>query len=149
MKKIIVLFLSAIIMSSCGTTVWQMKTDCNASPEELFKKIAVVLMQENFLIKANDIQLGYLQAESVPEFNPWLGEVTKYWVFQIQNYQSSPLTINKVTARAYIVYKMTNASGQVYFHDDSDPKTTWYWSVRNGLENICANKIVFIESKTQ
>jgi hypothetical protein len=146
MKKYFLIIALLISLTSCATTVWQLKTDCNSNTEDLFKKITIILMQENFLIKVNDPKIGYLQAETVPSFSIWTGtNETRYWIFQVQD--------NKVTAQAKVVYIQQNIFGattggtETYYNDEAHSDWTWYWSVRNELEKICGNKIIFIEKK--
>ena len=146
MKKYFLIIALLISLTSCATTVWQLKTDCNSNTEDLFKKISIILMQENFLIKANDSKIGYLQAETVPSLNAWTGMIeTRYWIFQVQD--------SKVTAQAKVVYTKQNVFGattegtEIYYNDEVHSDWTWYWSIRNELEKICGNKIIFIEKK--
>lgn len=145
-SSIVSFLLLAILLTSCGTTVYQLKTDCNKDTEDLFKAIAMALSEENFLIKQNDAKLGYLQAETIPSFNIWIGaNEIRYWVFQKVE--------DKVTASAKVAYITQNVFGattggsETYYNDKTHKDWTWYWSVRNKIENVCGNKIVFVEKK--
>ncbi len=31
----------------------------------------------------------------------------------------------------------------IYFNDDTPKNITWYWNVRNRVEELCGNKIIF------
>lgn len=145
MKKFMFLLL-ATVLCSCGHTVYQLNTDCDrVSAEELFQSITTLLMQENFLIKQNDIKLGYLQAETVPDFNVWVGQTeTRIWVFQYIK--------GKIVASAKVVYQGQNAFGsptsssQIYYGDKTHSDWTWYWTIRRGIETICGNKIIIKEN---
>jgi hypothetical protein len=145
--KISILFLALfMLLTSCGTTVWQLQTECNATTEDLFRKISVILMQENFIIKANDPKSGYLQAETAPSYNIWLGtNEIRYWQFQVID--------NKVVAQAKVVnvqqnlFGATTGSSEHYFNDDAHSDWTWYWNVRNELEKLCGHKIIFVKKK--
>ena len=35
-----------------------------------------------------------------------------------------------------------------YYNDETSIKDTWYWTVRNKLENICMNKVYFYKSES-
>lgn len=149
MKKILLssLCIIALCFSSCGTTVHKLTADCNVDNKVLFSKITAILLQENFMLKSQDIETGYLQAETVPEFSVWTGmSETRYWIFHVRNN-------NAVTAQAKVVYSKTNAFGAAtggttkYYNDDVHKDWTWYWNVRNELESVCKNKIIFLESK--
>ncbi|MEJ5244312.1 MAG: hypothetical protein WHV28_01235 [Bacteroidota bacterium] len=137
-----------LLLNSCGTTVWQLKTDCNSNTEDLFKRISMILMQENFLIKQNDPKIGYLQAETTPNYSFWTGmNETRYWIIIVQD--------NKVTAQAKVVYTQQNVFGatsggtEVYYNDKAHSDWTWYWNVRNELEKTCGSKIIFVEKKVK
>ncbi len=148
MKRVflILLIISSTILISCGTTVYQLKSNCDAiSTDELFKSITSLLIDEDFIIKQQDSKLGYLQAETMPKFNFWLGMTeVRVWVFQHVN--------GKIKASAKVVYTKSNAFGGTtggsvtYYNDDASEDWTWYWNIRNGLERICQSKII-IESK--
>jgi len=151
MKKYLfvsIMLVALLTISSCGTTVWQLKTDCSPSTEEVINRITPILMEQNFLIKVNDPKTGLLQAETVPKFNFWMGMTeARYWIFQIVN--------NKVIAQAKIIYMKQNIFGattggtEIYYNDEASKDWSWYWQVRNGLETICGNKIVFLENSVQ
>jgi len=148
MKRIIIFFLLiSFFLSSCGTTMYQLKTDCSkVTVEELFKSITALLIEEDFIVKQSDLKLGYLQAETMPEFNVWLGmNEIRVWSFQDVN--------GKIKATAKVVYTKKNIYGSTtggsvtYYNDDAHEDWTWYWNIRNGLERICGNKIVIVKKK--
>ncbi len=160
-SQLLIVIIMSIFFSSCGTTVWQLKTDCNISNEDLFKQISQVLISEGFIIKSFDDKLGYLQAETQSKFNAWTGlNEIRYWIFQSPNTSSySSVTSatnksNKIIAMAKVVYMQQNMFGattggsEKYYNDDVNKDWTWYWNVRNSLVQICGNKILFVK-KTQ
>jgi hypothetical protein len=149
MKKLLLGgLLLMLLLSSCGTTVWQMKTKCDVPTKEMFKKISIVFMQENFLIKENDAEMGYLLAETTPEHDPWFGGTNvRIWMFQAQG---DIITAQARSARTTSnVYGATTGGSVTYINDEFSEDLTWYWNVRNKLEDICGNKIQFIKSKTR
>ncbi len=146
MKK--ALIFAVLLFASCGTTIKQMKTDCNLSADELLKRVAMVMVDENMNITMNDAKLGYLRAETLPDHSVWTGmDEVRYWTFQVVD--------GKVTASAKFTYTQKNAFGATTggtekYVDDGYPKDyTWYWSVRNALEKLCGNKLVFIEKESK
>jgi hypothetical protein len=151
MKKNAVIFIALLVslmtLTSCGTTVYQLNTDCaKVSTEDLFKSITTLMLQEGFLIKQNDSKLGFLQAETVPKFNIWTGmNEVRYWIFQENNH--------KIIAFAKVIYTQQNIFGattggaEAYYDDKAHQDWTWYWSIRNGLEKICGSKIIITEKK--
>jgi len=134
-KYLTTLFL---LLTACTPSMWQMKTDCKLSNDELFKKITAVLLQERFIIKASEEKLGYLQAESLPEYVPAFGlKETHYWTFQSIN--------GTITASASWATQGGQSSSVTYMNDGTAAKIKWYWNVRNALESLCGNKLTFIE----
>ena len=146
--KAYIFFIIFLLLSSCGTTVWQMQTNCEINTEELFKQISVALFQENFIIKESNISLGYLQAESSPRLGGYLNKesVIRYWIFQVHN--------GKLIAKAKEVLTLYDDNGVIsnirekYYNDDTSYKDTWYWKVRNELGKICMNRVYFFESES-
>ena len=147
--KTILLILASIFFISCSNPKYQIQTECNLSIDDLFKSITTLLMQENFLIKQSDIRLGYLQAETIPEFDDAAlmvgssSQVYKIWVFQ---YKQGKII---ATARSIRTIKQNHLQdgSQIYYSDkiNKNKRTKWYWNIRNGLENLCGNKIVIAE----
>ena len=147
MKAVFYCFI-IIFTTSCGTTVYQLHTQCEKSKEEVFKSITTLLLQENLQIKHSDMELGYIQAESIPQLNIWLGaEVQRVWVITYKE--------NKIIASAKTItitrnaFGKTTGSAETYYNDDSHEDWTWYWNVRDGLENLCGNEIIITKKKVQ
>ena len=149
MKKFLLLISITcfLALSSCGTTVYQIKTDCQkASTEDLFKSITTLLLQEGFLIKQNDAKIGFIQAESIPNINFWTGfNETRMWIFQ--NNGGKVIAYAKVVMTKQNIFGASTGGAEVYYNDKAHQDWTWYWTVRNGLEKICGEKIEIIESK--
>lgn len=125
-----------------------MKTDCDLPTDELLKRISMVMVDENMNITMNDAKLGYLRAETLPDHSVWTGmDEVRYWTFQVVD--------GKVTASAKFTYTQKNAFGATtggtenYVNDEYPKDYTWYWNVRNSLEKLCGNKLVFIEKKAK
>ncbi|HPI19693.1 MAG TPA: hypothetical protein PKY56_04920 [Candidatus Kapabacteria bacterium] len=137
-----------VLLSSCSTTVWQLQTECESNTEEVFKHISVALFQENFIIKESNVSLGYLIAEHSLGKSGFLNRevVIRYWIFQVNN--------EKILAKAKEVYTSYDDNGSIsdvkekYYNDETSIKDTWYWTVRNKLENICMNKVYFYKSES-
>ena len=163
MKKSLTLSLIAILsiftLSSCGTTMYQLNNNCNLSSEELFPRISQILINEGFIIKTNDAKNGYLQAETIPKFNIWIGmSEVRYWIIQKNEQNGISATSNQpakpnLIAYAKVVYTQTNIFGastggaETYYNDKTSKDWQWYWNVRNALENLCGDKIKIIEIK--
>ena len=136
MKKYFILFAAFLVLglTSCSSTMWLLKTDCNVSNEILFEDISSILKKEGFLILQNTGNT--LEAKTLPERNAY-GFGYNYWNISVIDH--------KLVASAYW-YQYVNGTEQiVYVNDDklSDRKNTWYWRVRNQIQNLCKNKIVF------
>lgn len=149
MKKLFITasLLVALILTSCGTTVYQLQTKCDkTTPEELFKSISTLLMQQNFIIKQSDMKLGYLQAETMPSFSVWTGmDETRVWVFQYV--QGKIIASAKQVLTKKNMFGQTESGAETYYNDNVHSDWSWYWDVRNGLENLCGDKIVITEKK--
>ncbi len=144
MKKysIIVFAIALLFFSSCvNYSVRQLKVDCKPTTEETMNKIIQVLMQQGFTIRENDVKIGLLQAENTA--HPFMYSEVRKWSFQIVD--------NKVIAQASFTTTTKTAYGDMsnpprYCNDGVSESLTWYWTVRNQLEVICGNQIVFIEN---
>lgn len=149
MKKFFLVILTSILLSSCSTTVYQLTSNCDKiSSDELFKSISTLLIQENFSIKQSDMNLLYLRAETEPIVKASLmGMIeTRIWTFQLVN--------GKIIATARQILVQKNAFGnetgssEKYYNDKVHKSWGWYWNVRNGLENLCGDKIIIVEKET-
>ena len=130
-----------ILLSSCSYSSYQLKTNCKVSNQVLFERLTGTLVNEGLQIKT--VTGNYLLAESLPA-KQWNGATTQvYWAFT-----ASKDTITG-TAKSISIYQ--NAFGAVlstsetYFNDDAHRDWTWYWNVRNELENTCGDKVIIFE----
>ncbi|MGE5481253.1 MAG: hypothetical protein ACM3U1_12605 [Chloroflexota bacterium] len=147
MKKALYGIFLSLLLASCGTTVYQLHSDCpERKPEEVFKTLISLLMREGFTVKESDVALGYLQAEATNKYSIWRGAGgSRIWVFQMDD--------GKIIGSAKEVYVYQNVFGAVinktttYFDDDTPLDESWYWSVRNALEQICGNKVYIWEKE--
>jgi len=160
MMKWFLMVLVVLVVCSCGTTVYQLHTTCDKGNEELFQSLTTVLLSSNFLVKQNDAKNGYLQAETMPEFNFWLGmQEQRIWTFQLVD--SIPKSsagndvakiMKKLISSAKVVYVKQNAFGStvagntVYYNDETHKDWTWYWDIRNRIQQMCSD-IRIIEKK--
>lgn len=137
------ILLSLISLLSCTSYTYQLKTPCKVSNAVLFERLTGTLVNEGLQIKT--VTGNYLLAESLPA-KQWNGATTQvYWAFT-----TSKDTITG-TAKSTSIYQ--NAFGAVlstsetYFNDDAHRDWTWYWNVRNELENTFGDKVIIFETK--
>lgn len=148
MKKIVCFFAFLLLTASCKTSVHQLQADCSKlSKREIMNSATALLLDEGLLIKNNDLNLGLIHAESTPSYNVWVGgTMTSMWTIRVDD-------SSRVTATAKSILQMQNAFGattggsETYYNDDVHEDWTWYWTVRNGLERLCGNKIKFTTKK--
>lgn len=158
MMKWFLMVLMALVLCSCGTTMYQLHTTCEQSNEEIFQSLTSVLLSSNFLVKQNDPKNGYLQAETMPVVN---ANETQYkiWTFQIVDSIPKNSAVNdgerkmkKMVCSAKEVTVLRNAFGWVvnehteYYNDKSHKIFTWYWDIRNRIQQMCSD-IRIIEKK--
>lgn len=160
MMKWFFFILLAVVVCSCGTTVYQLNTTCEKSNEEIFQGLSSMLLSSNFLIKQNDPKTGYLQAETVPEYNFLSGvNYVRMWTFQLTD--SIPKTstadmsgkkLKKMMCTARLLMTSQNAFGSTtgaamrYYNDEISKEQIWYWDIRNYIQKMCSD-IVIIEKE--
>ena len=138
----------SVIVISCGTTVRQLNTNCNESCRDIFKSLTTVLLQENFKIIQNDVENGYLQAETEYSHSVWTGANTKrVWIFQYD--KGKIIASAKEVSNSQNAFGATVSTSEFYYSDrKAHEDMTWYWRVRNELEKLCTN-IKFTERKAR
>jgi hypothetical protein len=128
------LLLIVLLLSSC-TTVWHIQTDCRVQGEEFMKNITTALVSESYNIIQADVKLGYLRAEA--QKTMYLNNnIHTVWSFQI----------NQDKIIAYCTWN-DDSNTINYCNDDFDKNREWYWNVRNSLEKLCGNKLIFIKKE--
>jgi hypothetical protein len=133
MQKYLVLLI-VLLLSSC-TTVWHIQTDCKVQSEEFMKNITTALISESYKIIQSDVKLGYLRGEAQKTMG-LNNNIQTAWSFQI----------NQDKVIAFCTW--TDDSNQLrYCNDDFDKDKGWYWNVRNSLEKLCGNKLIFIKKE--
>ncbi len=158
--KWFLMVLLMVVVSSCGTTVYQLHTTCEQSNEEIFQGLMSVLLSSNFMIKQNDPKNGYLQAETLSEYSIWTGQnEMRVWSFQLIDSipkSSSGVVgekrLKKLISYAKAVIVQQNAFGAtsggytLYYNDKAHKDWNWYWDVRNKIQQQCSG-IRFEEKK--
>jgi len=144
--KHIVIGLLSLLLVSCGTTMYQLRTDCDMDTKEVFRHITTILMEENLNISHSDMDLGYLKAESTSEFNNYLkAEISKMWVFQKRD--GFVLAHAKKTTIYKNEYGAITRTDEEYCNDYCNSDWSWYWNIRNELERLCGGRIRIIEKE--
>ena len=140
-------FFCVLVLSSCSAPkMYQLTSSCKPTTEEVFRSLSTLCLAEGFSIKNSDVKLGYLQAETNPNFDVWSGaETQNTWTFQHDN--------SKIIATAKRRVVSKNAFGavlysvEVYANDSTAQEFKWYWNVRKGLEKVCGTSITIIEKE--
>lgn len=169
MKKTLLLPVIALglFLSSCSTVINNLNTPCQLTAEVLFNDLQAILIMEGFEIEVSNSNVGILRA-SIPETRePWSGMyITKTWTFQIADNDKSRIgstgqasmpaggapIVTRIIATAKWHGETRNAFGGVvsssdkYYDDTVHKEYTWYWNIRNKLEDLCGHTIE-IQSK--
>jgi len=152
MKWLFVLAL-AVTVCSCGTTVYQLNTTCEKSNIELFQSLSSVLLNAKFVITLNDPIKGSLQAEVLPDSPYWLDhKEMRIWSFQVVDSippgNTNRKNLKKMVSNALYATVHKNPFGQTYLNnltycnDQTDKDQSWYWDIRNHIQNMCSDIII-------
>ncbi|MBS4000767.1 MAG: hypothetical protein KGZ71_09835 [Desulfobulbaceae bacterium] len=146
MKYLFAIFvIFSVILSSCTPVVYRNLAECNKNDVEIFKDITTILMQNNFVIKNANENIGYLNAEidSPPLVAGTFG-AKMIWDFNIRD--------GKITATYKSLMYETNRLGNVvsttdprYGSDEYNKGDKSYWNVRNSIEKVCNSRIVVVK----
>lgn len=144
MKKFL-LFLTVLSLLSCTNPSWQLRGNCNYDKGKLFKQIVAKLMTNNAIIRTNDLETGYLMAETIPQKNIWLNVTYQFrWVIQFnENYVTAICTYETTSGN---VFGATTASNITFCGNSTDKNTKLYWEVREILEKSCGSSLVLIDA---
>lgn len=104
-----------------------------------------VLMSEGFEVKLVNKKLGQLKAQSVPDYSSWTGHgILNRWSFTIHSdlsVQACAISYRASKDLSGLLALETRGRIDDRAHEDQ----TWYWSVRNKLQELCGSQITFIE----
>ena len=132
-KNLLIAVLASILFVSCATPKY-IEVRCELDDTELFNQISTTLVQNGYRITHTDYKAGVLSAEQ-EDSSIWTGSQSFYWSFVRKNGYLIATAKMKTTAT-------------VNLDDKTHSSWTQYWNVRNELENICKNKIIFKEVGT-
>lgn len=149
MKPLSALLLSTLLLIGCTPTKWQMRAPCateEMTRSEIMENLVALVVQEEFNPTIINVEIGLLQTKTAETTSFWTGWSTTYhW-----NFSFSGDTIVG-TAKSVVVsrnqYGVAMGSSEEYYNDETDRDESWYWNVRNGIENMCGERIIFIERK--
>ena len=128
MKKVLVLFIAGIILSSCIPT-YQLRSDCDINTADLFKNLTSLLSEEGSTVENANTELGFLQASKKVTTNFSIPEGIYFWKF----------SFNKGSLKAYSYHRLS--SGSEYYDNDKASRTyqKHYWTIRDYLGKVCKN----------
>ena len=136
MKNLFVLMV--ILLTSCSTSIYKIKTECEKTNDEIIRELSKLLLQEDFSITKSDLSMGYIEGESLPTKLAFVGLCTKQWSFAINN------GVITAYAKLLIINEYGTVTDTKYYYDNAPVEWSWYWNIRNGLQNICGHNVIFI-----
>jgi hypothetical protein len=129
-------FILLLLLAGCTTANYRIVSNDCITKDEFFGSVTTLLVSNGFKIVHSDLKLGYLQAETGFVSNPGiLGQQNSVW--------SLTYNQNGLTAQAWAESE-SMMSGRTTKHktpygDFAHKSHSWYWNVRNGLDNLCKN----------
>lgn len=142
MKTALLYFLLAAVIGGCSPFTVQLRAPCAGRTRAgVFGTLTTLLVAEGFSIESSNEATGLLQASK------GVGSVTEdhtslqRWSFIVaaDTVLAYP-RILQVTKGGAII----ESAGPEVADDDLPQWSTWYWTVRNGLERHCGAPIVFV-----
>lgn len=133
--KLLIPLLALLV--SCTSYTYRLQAPCKLSNQVLFERLTGVLVENGFQIKT--VTGNYLQAETSPQTGSYGINKVNVWVITVNN--------DTIIAKAKVKSSSDDWNSETE-RSDSEPKSeTWYWNVRDGLEGICGNKLLLIETE--
>jgi hypothetical protein len=123
-------FLVAVALSLCVVGCsgpQQIVAPCSGKPQkDVIAYIASVMVNEGMEITLVNEEAGIVQAKSTG--HSWTSGGDRYWSVSMRH--------DTVIAVAKVVSTGSMAS-TTYYGDNTHSSHTWYWSVRNAIEQVC------------
>lgn len=144
--KYIYILLIALVFSSCATKIYDYQLQCNKDKQQIMSEFIRLVTSQGMQVKAQDINLGFAQAESLEERNIWTG-------YLMQNFWTINIKDNIITMSAYNTVKTTNEFGATlyttvtYYKEDTHNDHGWFWNVRDGIQDLCGGEYQIILRK--
>jgi len=129
-KYFAIVLLAIIVLAGCKTTPIKHELQCDKPIDQLFKSITGLMVQEGYDVVAGSIDIGFLKFQHKTDI--WVGGKDTWEISYVDG---------KINAYAYLDDNTKIYMGN-WVHPDQQ---TWYWTMREKLENLCQYKIIVHE----
>ncbi len=148
-RRYLPLALVAVAVCGCAKKPILLTTPCPQVPvADFMRDMAAILMSEGFEVKVMNETVGLLQAESAPDHSIWTGATTvNRWSFTFVDGGCVQANASSYSG-SQNVFGATTATSMTPYDDNTNKSVTWYWNVRNKLQQMCGYQITFVKQGT-